>query len=322
MEIATFVYLDQDVDDRYIEKIVENIRMIQELADIKADIFVEKDVTPQVEGKDGIFPYFENRKFHDRYCLQMCYRWEECTAFYATRFKKRHDNIVDYCPFGLHVLAAGIEIDGKCKGVLASEAFLTETPTKEFLEEHTQLKREMVPYLPNHHLTRLKTFYDILGSQLENALSIGHLRAQLETEKQSRLKFINTMNLITPGTKSNEESEIHAPKASEIIKDTLSYVHQNYLNKINLEHVAEIIHTNPQYLSRLFKREMEISYVDYLNILRIKYACKLLKETNYPIYRVASESGFSDAPYFTRVFNKHMGMLPGDFRKEESEVKT
>jgi len=254
----------------------------------------------------------------------MCYRWEECTCFYASRFKQRHDNIVDYCPFGLHVLAAGIEIDGKCKGILASEAFLTDKPTKEFLEEQTQLKKEMVPYLPNHHLTRLKTFYDILGSQLESALSLGHLTKQLETEKETHLKFIDTMNLITPGTKNNTEGEIaiqrnEFPKNSELIQNALSYIHQNYLNKINLESVAKIIHTNPQYLSRLFKKEMEISFVDYLNLLKIKYACKLLTETSYPIYRIASESGFSDAPYFTRVFNKHMDMLPGDFRKRKNQ---
>jgi len=314
MEISTFVYLDDDVDEPYIEKIVENIRLIQNFANIKSDLFVEKDITKQIENINGVFPYFENRKFHDRYCLRVCRRWEECTKFYVKRFKEKHSNIVDYCPVGLHVLATGIEIDGKCKGIVASEAFLIETPTKEFLEEDTQLKEEMVPYLPDHHLTRLKTFYDVLGSQLESALSIEFLTKKLETEQQKHFANTKKLNMF------ENEIEVVNPESaimSELIQNALTYIHHHYLSKIkiNLEDVAEVIHTNPQYLSRIFKKEMRISFVDYLNVLRIKYACKLLIETNHPIYRIALESGFSDSSYFIRVFNKHMNMLPGDFRK-------
>lgn len=328
MKVSTFVYLDEGTTEEDIKEIDQNVRRVQDLAGLDADIFIAKDINPQVEGRTGYYPYFQNRKFHDGYCLQVCSNWKNCTIHYANRFAKDHPNIVDYCPFGLHVLATGIEINGRRKGIIASEAFLSDTPTpKQLLNHDAGLKKEIVPFLPHENLTKLKTFYDIVGSQLKSTLSITHLSEQLQQASDNHQ--IDTTNprlgfndLLRPtsfeqvlGVERPVQDELNLPYISEAIQKAVDYLQQNYRDKITLEDVAVSIHLNPQYLSRIFKKEIGQSFVDHLNKLRIKHACELLKQTNYPIYRIAIEVGFSDAPYFTRVFVKYMNMTPGDFRK-------
>jgi len=332
MKISTFVYLDKDTTEENIKEIEENVRRIQILADFNADIFIAKDINPQVEGKKGAYPYFQNRQFHEGYCLQVCPIWKNCTIRYANRFTENHPSIVEYCPFGLQILTAGIQIEGKYKGIIASEAFLSHTPTpKQLLEEDAKLKKEIVPFLPSHSLDQLKNFYDILGNQLKNTLSIAYLTNQLKQSKDvHQLKEMQThinFNKLDISTTTQLGGEVRTENltsdgsilsnASEVIQKVIIYIHQNYLKKITLEDVALEVHLNAQYLSRLFKKEINQSFVDYLNGLRVKRACELLKQTNYTIYRIAIETGFSDAPYFTRVFVKHMNMTPGNFRKSK-----
>ncbi|MPQ43631.1 helix-turn-helix domain-containing protein, partial [Clostridium tarantellae] len=74
-------------------------------------------------------------------------------------------------------------------------------------------------------------------------------------------------------------------------------------------------HINSQYLSRLFKKEIGISYSDYLNTLRVNNACSLLVNTSYTNYRIAIDSGFTDSAYFSKVFTKHIKVTPSKYRK-------
>lgn len=103
---------------------------------------------------------------------------------------------------------------------------------------------------------------------------------------------------------------------SDFIKKSIKYIKENYNSKLTLEKVANYVHLNPQYFSRIFKNETRISFTDYLNRIKIEKAIELLVSTSYPAYKIAVETGFSDASYFNKIFVEVMGMTPCKYRRK------
>ncbi|SKA75929.1 two component transcriptional regulator, AraC family [Caloramator quimbayensis] len=102
---------------------------------------------------------------------------------------------------------------------------------------------------------------------------------------------------------------------SNSISESIEYIKEHFREKITLQTVASHAFFNPKYFSHIFKKEMGVSFSEYIINLRIQYACKLLESTNYPAYRISLECGFSDPSYFNRVFCKQMKMTPQAYRK-------
>lgn len=107
---------------------------------------------------------------------------------------------------------------------------------------------------------------------------------------------------------------IKADKPS-LIKEALKYIDENYNRNITLEDVANYIHLNPQYLSRYFKKTMNMNFIDYISKLRINSSKKLLSKTDLSINSIALKVGYMDSSYFCKVFKKIEGISPHKFRK-------
>ncbi|SHD76193.1 response regulator transcription factor [Schnuerera ultunensis] len=105
-----------------------------------------------------------------------------------------------------------------------------------------------------------------------------------------------------------------ASKISPSIQEAVDFINANYTNKITLEDVANHVYLNSSYLSQLFKKEMDISFGDYLKDLRIKKAKILIKETDKTMNDIAEELGFSSQNYFTKVFKKSTGLSPSEYK--------
>ena len=99
------------------------------------------------------------------------------------------------------------------------------------------------------------------------------------------------------------------------IGEAVKYIKDNFKEKLTLEAVAEKVHMNPQYFSRVFKKEMGVTYTEYVNELKIECACQLLETTNYPAYRISWECGFTDPSYFNRVFCRKKCVTPREYKK-------
>lgn len=93
------------------------------------------------------------------------------------------------------------------------------------------------------------------------------------------------------------------------------YIDHHFSEILSLEIVGNIIGLNASYLSSQFKKEMGISFIDYVNMVRIREAQKLLLRTDDNLNTIAEKVGFSDAKYFSRMFKKETGIKPSDYRK-------
>jgi two-component system response regulator YesN len=106
-------------------------------------------------------------------------------------------------------------------------------------------------------------------------------------------------------------------KNISVIEKSISYINKNYKTNISLDIIASSVHLNSSYFSTLFKKEMGISFSNYLNKIRIDKSKLLLKSTNYSILEIALEVGFEDQSYFTKVFKALTNMTPKEYKQKQ-----
>lgn len=104
-----------------------------------------------------------------------------------------------------------------------------------------------------------------------------------------------------------------------VIKNASKYVHMHLSEPIRLNDVANFVNLSPNYFSSLFKREMNISFADYVNQTRIKESQYLLETTNYSILDIAISVGYNNQNYFTTIFRKFTGITPKQYRMRSAK---
>lgn len=97
------------------------------------------------------------------------------------------------------------------------------------------------------------------------------------------------------------------------IKKILSYIEENYQNKITLNDIAGHIHLCESECTRLFKRHMNTTLFAFLQEYRIERSLEFLQD-NQPVSAVADKAGFSDPNYYSKVFAKIKGCSPREYR--------
>ena len=98
------------------------------------------------------------------------------------------------------------------------------------------------------------------------------------------------------------------------IKKILSYIEDNYQNKITLNDIAGHIHLCESECTRLFKRHMNTTLFAFLQEYRIERSLEFL-QAGEPVSTVALNTGFSDPNYYSKVFAKIKGCSPREYRK-------
>ena len=98
------------------------------------------------------------------------------------------------------------------------------------------------------------------------------------------------------------------------IKKILSYIEDNYQNKITLNDIAGHIHLCESECTRLFKRHMNTTLFTFLQEYRIERSLEFL-QADQPVSAVADKAGFSDPNYYSKVFAKIKGCSPREYRK-------
>lgn len=100
------------------------------------------------------------------------------------------------------------------------------------------------------------------------------------------------------------------------IKKALDYINKHLNEVISLDEVAEHVFLSSYYLSKLFKKEMQINFVDYVNNKKIERAKILLQDSTWSVDSIAHSLGFSQTSYFSKTFKKSVGASPSQYRKQ------
>lgn len=111
-----------------------------------------------------------------------------------------------------------------------------------------------------------------------------------------------------------------APKYSIFIKQAINYIDEHLTDDMTLETIAESVHSNASYLSRIFKKEVGTSVITYITDLRIKKAKDLLEHSDLKTFEISDAVGIHDPAYFSVLFKKYTGMSPKSYRNKADSL--
>lgn len=175
----------------------------------------------------------------------------------------------------------------------------------------------------------LKNFisHSEVGFQVNTKLktNIGERISALQKTKgvEQIIDFIRILNCLMQNRhlhislSSEKNVSIHISDYDQRIIDAQTYIKKNFAeNKLTLDIIAQKACMTPQAFCRSFKKRTGVTYIEYLNELRIQRACKLLISSNmYSISSVAFNSGFNSITNFNRVFKSIMKYSPKEYLK-------
>lgn len=97
------------------------------------------------------------------------------------------------------------------------------------------------------------------------------------------------------------------------------YVDYYYSQDITLTDMAKLCHYNKKYLGSLFKKELGVSFHDYLNRKRLASVKTMLEQTEETVLSIAEKSGFNNVTYLNHLFRDRYGLTPTDYRKKRKQ---
>lgn len=94
------------------------------------------------------------------------------------------------------------------------------------------------------------------------------------------------------------------------------YVKTHFSGSISLSDMAALFNISSSYLSTCFKLETGVSYIKYVNRIRIGHACDFLANTNLTVKEISYRIGYENPNYFSRLFKKQMGLTVSEYREK------
>lgn len=125
-------------------------------------------------------------------------------------------------------------------------------------------------------------------------------------------------NLITFITHYLKDIGDKTEEQGDRIEEVVDYIHQNIQRNITRKDLAEEVYLNPEYLSRLFKKEKGCTLSEFILHEKMSVAKSLLESTNFSISIIASKVGYSNFSHFAQCFKKELGISPSEFRQKKS----
>ncbi len=103
-----------------------------------------------------------------------------------------------------------------------------------------------------------------------------------------------------------------------LVEKAISYIGNTYSDlDLSLDSVAEELYISPYYLSHVFKDELGMTFIEFLTKVRLEEAKKLLRNGNQNMIEIAEKVGYANSSYFSKVFKKHEGVTPTNYKAQK-----
>lgn len=107
--------------------------------------------------------------------------------------------------------------------------------------------------------------------------------------------------------------------SSEVVLEKIMNLIEKYQGDLSLTECAEKLGYHPSYIWRVLKNIKDITFTDYIAKQKLELAKRMLLDTDIPVAEIANRLSYSNAQNFIRLFKKHMGITPGQFRKQNKD---
>jgi two-component system, response regulator YesN len=150
--------------------------------------------------------------------------------------------------------------------------------------------------------------HDAFADNLSAGLSSTALRSVAGMENWAGYAIGRTVEALR--RKESEDTPVGLAK---------DYIAKNLTKNLSREEIAARIGLNPDYLSRVFKKETGMSPVEWIVAERLEYARSLLLKTDLSVGDIAVQVGYSNFSHFSAIFKKRFGLNPRDFKRSVLE---
>lgn len=215
---------------------------------------------------------------------------DQCTFDY---FLKKY-NLDDYALKAIAVIVRGADTDrhdiaAQASGLWAISAGLAYNNS----DDHELLQKGMM-------------IYDALYSWAK----------YLQKEKHTKQPVENLlMEVYEKFIREKPQSGKKVPAWTKDLKEIIQDQIDTNLS-LSLKEISRTLQVHPAYLSREFSKYFDnLSFGEYIRKLRIEKAIQLMSDKNHSLTDIAYLTGFSDQSHFTRIFRKHTGKNPSEYRK-------
>ncbi|WP_203650848.1 helix-turn-helix domain-containing protein [Secundilactobacillus yichangensis] len=159
----------------------------------------------------------------------------------------------------------------------------------------------------------------------------------LDSEQLSQIRYFNTFlqtsktegNQITTQPVKTDRNKYHNTEnnlqdddgVNQSIDAAIQYIEKNIRHTISLSTVAHEVFLSPSYLSRIFKKHLDVNFIDYINYRKIAIASEKLALSKLPINYIANQTGFQQTSYFTKIFKQRTGLTPSEYRHQNTSIQ-
>ena len=160
-----------------------------------------------------------------------------------------------------------------------------------------------------HHIAMMMLLM-VDGKSPANQLWLEHHYLGLASDVDSEIEAVKSIH---SNTKPADMKEAAFDKM-------IAYIDENYQQKIELEDIAKIGGYNVNYTSQFFKRQLGVSFLEYVLRLRLREATVSLANSTDSVAHIAINCGFADIKAFNVAFKKHFHTTPSEYRKQAKEL--
>lgn len=159
--------------------------------------------------------------------------------------------------------------------------------------------------------------YPYLGEQIRTIMNImrgGEAFCQEEAEALMTALLMEVARRNGDGT-LGEVKNSGGVKSGNLIFRVLDYISDHYSEPLKVGDIAKWAHISETHFRRVFLAHMNMSPLEYINLVRIQAACEYLKKTDEPVAMIAAKCGFGVSSTFNCNFLQIMGVTPAQWRK-------
>ena len=98
------------------------------------------------------------------------------------------------------------------------------------------------------------------------------------------------------------------------LQEMLEFINKNFASIIGIDEIANTFYISKYHLCRTFAKEMGVTLINYLNTVKIRAACDMIRQSNMSMTDIALNCGFNSSAYFCKVFKQETGLTPREYK--------
>jgi two-component system response regulator YesN len=162
----------------------------------------------------------------------------------------------------------------------------------------------------------MNAFLYIAHLQGKTLMEVSGLETDVSSDPRALSRADQVMEWAVGVLESMESGSIREFKdgKNQLISKIHRFIETHIAQDVSLQTIADHVTLHPVYLSSMYKQEMKENISDFIMRYRMEKAAAMLGSTDIKIYELASQMGFQNPPYFSKLFKNYYGVTPQEYR--------